>query len=76
MLLYVHINHRLIRDGEPRTATSTFTQLLSFDANSRYRYTEQGITVRRFILCRLVQVIFDCNSVQGPMGETVGLCIG
>ena len=28
-LLYVHRNCRLIRDGEPRTATSTFTQLLS-----------------------------------------------
>ena len=28
-LLYVHRNRRFIRDGEPRTATSTFTQLLS-----------------------------------------------
>ena len=28
-LLYVHRNRRLIRDGEPRTSTSTFTQLLS-----------------------------------------------
>ena len=29
VLHYVHRNRRLIRDGEPRTATSTFTQLLS-----------------------------------------------
>ena len=29
VLLYVHRNRRLIRDGEPRTATSTFTQLLT-----------------------------------------------
>ena len=29
VLLYVHSNRRLIRDGEPRTATSTFTQLLN-----------------------------------------------
>ena len=29
VLLYVHRNRRLIRDGEPRTATSTFTQLLN-----------------------------------------------
>ena len=29
MLFYVHGNRRLIRDGEPRTATSTFTQLLN-----------------------------------------------
>ena len=29
VLLYVHRNRRRIRDGEPRTATSTFTQLLS-----------------------------------------------
>ena len=28
VLLYVNRNRRLIRDGEPRTATSTFTQLL------------------------------------------------
>ena len=29
VLLYVHTNRRLVRDREPRTATSTFTQLLS-----------------------------------------------
>ena len=29
VLLYVHRNRRFIRDGKPRTATSTFTQLLS-----------------------------------------------
>ena len=29
VLLYVHRNRRFIRDGEPRTSTSTFTQLLS-----------------------------------------------
>ena len=29
VLLYVHRNRRLIGDGEPRTPTSTFTQLLS-----------------------------------------------
>ena len=34
VLLYVHRNRRLIRDGEPRTATSTFTQLLSSDVCS------------------------------------------
>ena len=28
MLLYVHRNHKAHSDGEPRTATSTFTQLL------------------------------------------------
>ena len=28
-LLYVHRNRRLIRDGSPATATSTFTQLLA-----------------------------------------------
>ena len=31
VLLYGHRNRRLIRDGEPRTSTSTFTQLLSSD---------------------------------------------
>ena len=29
VLLYVHRNRRFVRDGEPRTSTSTFTQLLS-----------------------------------------------
>ena len=29
VLFYVHRNRRFIKDGEPRTATSTFTQLLS-----------------------------------------------
>ena len=29
VLFYVHKNRRFIRDGEPRTSTSTFTQLLS-----------------------------------------------
>ena len=29
MLLHVHRNRRFIRDREPRTSTSTFTQLLS-----------------------------------------------
>ena len=29
VLFYVHRNRSLIGDGEPRTATSTFTQLLS-----------------------------------------------
>ena len=38
MLLYVHINrtnYYCIRDGEPRTATSTFTQLLSFQKRKK-----------------------------------------
>ena len=29
ILLYVHGNHKVRLDGQPRTATSTFTQLLS-----------------------------------------------
>ena len=29
VLLYVHRNSRLIRDGESRASASTFTQLLS-----------------------------------------------
>ena len=32
VLLYSHRNRRRIRDGEPRTATSTFTQLLGSNA--------------------------------------------
>ena len=36
VLLYVHKNHRLIRNGEPRMAISTFTQLLSSDSNPKF----------------------------------------
>ena len=32
MVLYVHRNHKAW-DGEPRTSTSTFTQLLSYDVD-------------------------------------------
>ena len=32
VLLYIHINHRFIRDGKPRMSTSTFTQLLSSES--------------------------------------------
>ena len=37
VLLYVHRNRRFMRDGEPRTATSTFTHLLS-SANYRIQH--------------------------------------
>ena len=42
MLLYVHRNHRLIRDGEPRTATSTFTHLLSSERGSELSLGDVG----------------------------------
>ena len=32
VLIYVHGNRKLIRDGKARTATWTFTQLLNSDA--------------------------------------------
>ena len=35
VLLYVHRNRTLISDGEPRTATSTFTQLLTSEVLKR-----------------------------------------
>ena len=35
VLLHVHRNRRFIRNGEPRTSTSTFTQLLSSDDRGR-----------------------------------------
>ena len=31
ILLYVHGNHKVHDDGQPRTATSTLTQLLNYD---------------------------------------------
>ena len=48
MLLYVHRDLRTIRDGEPRTATSTFTQLLSSDILDQccFTATETIRTVR------------------------------
>ena len=37
VLLYVHRNHKAHLDGEPRTATSTLTQLLNSDTNDTSR---------------------------------------
>ena len=34
-----------IRDGEPRTATSTFTQLLTMNAGHMDRNTQNGVHV-------------------------------
>ena len=42
VLLYVHKNRRLIRDGSPRTATSTFAPLLSFVVEVLLTSTETG----------------------------------
>ena len=50
VLLYVHINRRLIRDGEPRTATSTFTQLLTQLLTSD-NLVRNGLTLKA--LCRI-----------------------
>ena len=50
MLLYVHRDHTDCLDGEPRTATSTFTQLLtsgqSFFLNCCFTSTETIQTIR------------------------------
>ena len=42
VLLYIHRNRRLIRDGEPRTSTSTFTQLLSSEVTLVHRRAVSG----------------------------------
>ena len=46
MFLYVHRNIRLIRDGEPRTATSPFIQLLSSVTEKQVRCLTSTETVR------------------------------
>ena len=53
VLLYVHRNRRLIRDGEPRTATSTFTQLLRsvvLDASLAFKVLIVGVNNARCVL--------------------------
>ena len=50
-LHYVHRNRRLIKDREPRTSTSTFTQLLSSDekyVTGREYIPSAGVCARAF----------------------------
>ena len=57
VLLYVHRDRRTIRDGEPRTATSTFTQLLSSDVVADvYRFYIALFSALEQTHCALVRV--------------------
>ena len=50
VLLYIH--SRLIRDWEPRTATSTFTQLLSSDREGqKHTKTYEKVGKDRDMMC-------------------------
>ena len=61
MLLYVHRNRRLTKDVEPRTATSTFTQLLNFDDSpfARPFKEEDPIALVYFHASPILQAIDD-----------------
>ena len=59
MLLYVRRNRKAHWDGKPRTATSTFTQLLNSDRQVLYAatlviYHTHDVTVTRFVLFLVV----------------------
>ena len=45
MLLYVHRNRKAYYDGKPRTATSTFTQLLNFETSLKCDPVYVGVYV-------------------------------
>jgi len=53
---------RIIRDGNPRTSTSTFTQLLSSEMSLC------GPEVRKWLACMPVW-FFDCNSAKPLCGR-------
>ena len=57
---------RLIRDGEPRTATSAFTQLLSSDINKLSKNTSQQRSSDVTHTTRDVTVIIPVTSVERP----------
>ena len=56
VLLSVHRDRRLIRDGEPRTATSTFTQLRS---SAKENDDDVGLHV---LGCRVDTLGTNCNK--------------
>ena len=55
ILLYVHGNHKARSDGQPRTATSTLTQLLNYEVLKRAEN-------------RAIYNISDHQSVKRPGG--------
>ena len=60
MLLYVHRNQRLNKDVEPRTATSTFTQLLNSDDGPFARpFKQDPIALVYFHASPILQAIDD-----------------
>ena len=64
---------RTIRDGEPRTATSTFTQFLSSDA-SRLKPTS-GLLVLLLLFLVMFICLIICFSIYRMTGWLVGLIV-
>ena len=76
VLLFVHGNHKARWDGEPRTATSTLTQLLNYETvtneNSiliRLRFVP-GVSVRLiFFSSNLVRLVLVCLDLLCSFGS-------
>ena len=56
ILLYVHGNHKARSDGQPRTATSTLTQLLNYNRFTEFqsRFSTNGTSINSQVLHRFV----------------------
>ena len=82
VLPYVHRNRRFIRDGEPRTATSTFTQILNSAKTVRvqccFMSTETMRTIRdrepRTATSTFTQLLSSVRMISNQsMDRTKGL---
>ena len=79
IILYVHGNQKARLDGQPRTATSTLTQLLNYDVSfSMFISVSVYLT---FLVCRVfflfyVHVCFSLFHVFSLVGMLHVLCSG
>ena len=72
--LYVHGNQKAREDGQPRTSTSTLTQLLNYGACSTQLFKPlfrtacyfQGVFTAMVLICVVVVCIYMCVKIILP----------
>ena len=72
VLLYAHGNRKARSDGQPRTATSTLTQLLNYgtDAHSLMHFESGVWKVRRLIAFPIAVSLASVHSTTCPGNVT------
>ena len=66
--LYVHGNQKARLDGQPRTSTSTFTQLLNYEASDggrpAFHSAEDGLSLANIVLVVTSAVSFTVSEAD------------